>query len=1021
MVAPQRASCPKCGAGFKTEGLRADKLLKCPKCSQRFTLAEVLPTGMPAAPLTVRSATATPPPVPRVVPAAQAQESARPGNRPLLISGGIAALAVVAGVVWFVAGPGRSVGRDSAETPGVAGNAAVDPHGTPRITHEQVLAGLPQDKRPKPGPQGLAARQAANAWLKANAAGKPLDVQFVVDDVPILEQPDGKHAANLSVTIDPELDGPASLSDGVWGGDFRVDGIPCYIEYWGEKLLWTGLSDTDAARLRDLKGQKITFRVQTNDVEFQEGDDEKQLKLVITFAKIELPTEPAPSAAPAEVPEPSVASRKRPAEDAPAPAEEPEPSVASRKRPAERAKPAETPLAAARAETTFASSGPAGVLQRPDADSILGVAWSPDGRSLAAFGNAGRATLWDVASARGRDVSPTNDGPEAAGADSFVQTRHVAFSADGKTLVVGTAWKIAVIDVPSGKIRWETGDEFKQGGLIVNHGATRVAVLVPDTERRAYDPTVSVRDVAGGAEVFRSPTIEERAPIALSAGKLAIYDRSKIRLFDVAAKAELAPIPVAGVREMAFSGDGRQLLLPLLESQVWDVSNSARPALVKRTPFRDDGVTGRLRAEGKHLALSADGRVVAGWKPGTDIVELHDAVTGASLITVNSLASAVALDADGGRIALGTGDEIILRSAGQKSRSVLPFATLKLTVPPEIMEQDAFKAPPVRAWFSPDGKWLITGGRAMTVWDLPGRRQHMVLMANDGRAEVTNYPPNSGFNFGKLGFGSAMAVNGWLYHGDGRTLTVASQHQPGYWHYDLQDLKHRNNYNDPLCPGMKSSPDGRFAAAWQHERAKPGTRPEDSPELVILDQSARVKKSLGTFGAPDWARLDAFATLAFSADSRLLAAQVHDRGRQAIKVWEWETGRELPTTADAPIRSLNLIDSSRLLMTMAGDEQATLYDVQTGALRHTLELRLGHAGYVTASAFAPVGSLFATGDANGVLLLRDFTTGAESGRVQSHGKSISAIGFSKDGAQIATCGTDGEIKVWRTSDLTSGR
>ena len=1024
MAVSERANCPRCGAAFKTEGLRAGKRLKCPKCSQPFTLVEVLATGMPAAPPTARPAPATPspvppPPLPRAVLAAQAMEAPRHSKWSPFIVVGVATLAVMAGVVWYVARPGHPSGRDSAETPGVADNVAADPHGPPRTTHEQRITGLPEDKRPKPGPQGQAAREAANAWLKTTTAGKPIDVQFVVTDVQILDQPDGKHASNLSVTIDPSKDGPASLADGVWGGDFRLGEVPYYIEYWGENPIWSGLNDAEAARLRELKGQKITLRVQTNDFEFQEGDNDGQLKLVITFAKVELPAEQAPVTPAAEPPGPVVAANesKRPAK----PAEEiaPEPT-------------GNAPEAPTPAKITFDSSGPAGVLHRKDSGSILDVAWSPDGRLVAAFDGYGIATLWDVATARGRDVSPMNEGPEAAGNSPYLENRHVAFSNDGKTLVVGTTWKLGVIDLPSGKIRWETGAEFKQGPLIVNPGATHVAVLTPGPEGRSA-PTLSVRNAANGQEVFRTPAVEDGKPIALSPGGklLAIGDRGKIRLFKLGAKNELAPIMVDAGPEMTFSSNGRQLMLRSRgnENQAWDVSNPERPALVKRIALGDDGVTGRLRGrERKHVALSGDGRVVAGWKADADSVELLDSVTGASLITVNSgmgQVSAVALNADGGRIALGTGDSIVMRSAAQKSRSVLPVATLKFSPPPEKKDEKVFNEPPVRVGFSPDGKWLITGARVTTVWDLPGRRQSTLLI--DERAEVRNQPPQDGFRLPKVGFGYGITDNGWLYHGDGRTLTVASRYGThSYWHYDLQDQKLRYDFNEPDCKGLKSSPDGRFAVAWQHERGKPGTTPENSPQLVILDQSARLKKTLGTFNAAD---LDAFSTLSFSADSRKLAAQVNggpgtSSGRKAIKVWEWETGRELPTSADAPVRSLNLIDSGRLLMTIPGglsDELATLYDVQAGALRHTLELRLGHAGNVTVSAFAPVGPLFATGDSNGVLLLRDFTTGAERGRVQAHEKSITAIGFSKDGDQLATCAADGEIKVWRTSNLTSGQ
>lgn len=907
----------------------------------------------------------------------------------------------------------------------------------PRETPERLLASLPNDKYPKAGPDGQAERDVANEWLKANVAGKAVDVSFLVDDVEILDQGDGTYHANLRVTIDSKRDGPASLHEGVWGGDFKFEGIPYYIEYWGENPLWSGLSQAEAEKLRALKGKKVEFQCKTNDFELQEGDDANQLKLVVTFAEIKAPEDkPVP---PSKTPEAPLVAASAPADE-----------QSRREMPAEGEKQDE-PAAKSTPPSVFASAGPPGVLQRQNPSSILDVAWSSDGRHVVAFDNGGLATLWDVTTRRGQDVSPINEGPETAGALRN-RNRHVAFSPDGKTLVVGTAWKIAVIDLPSGRTRWETGAEFGMGPLIVDPNVNAVAVLTPNPDNN-YGPTVSVSDVATGTELFSSPPIEERAPRALAPnGKLlAIEDGAnrKIRLFDVTARKELPGVTgVAQAKDMEFSPDGRRLLLPEAgqDSQVWDVSVPTRPSLVKRTPIAQDGLIGKLRTDAKYTALSGDAQTIASWKPEGNTVVLLEVSTGATQTTLNSGAqgedqseiSCVALNGNGSRIAIGTvTGTIVLRDAGQKTRSVPALATLRFTRPSLFQSSDAkLGVPPERVWFSPDGKWLITCGRITTVWDLPARRQHMVLALNDGLEVVSNASPdvsNLLKGSGDTPVPVPLNVSGWLLRG--RTLTV-STYSPHMalgrgiaWNYDLTDLKHRLDYNDPLSYGIKSSPDGRYAASWQYKRPDVNNQGSDYyPELVVLDgQSGKVKKSLGKFSTgPNW-ELNAKFKLAFSADGKIVAAEVHGEpgqtsGPAKIKIWNWETGQEIPTTAQAPIQFLDLVDSGRLLVT--GIERSStfvFYEVQTGTLHHELDPSLGHAVRVTALAFAPSGPVFATGDEQGILLIRDLATGAERARVQAHGKSITAIGFSSNVQQLATCAADGEVKLWSLNELLGTR
>src|SRR5262245_33502691 len=127
---------------------------------------------------------------------------------------------------------------------------------------------------------------------------------------------------------------------------------------------------------------------------------------------------------------------------------------------------------------SFASTGGPDLLQGPAPTRILDVAFAPDGTKLAAFDVAGTVILWDVQTGRGVDVSPGSP----HGWSNSEGGRHAAFSSDGKTLVVGTSSKFAVIDVAAARVRWEKGDDWGHDPLLISPGAHTVAhVEKPDS------------------------------------------------------------------------------------------------------------------------------------------------------------------------------------------------------------------------------------------------------------------------------------------------------------------------------------------------------------------------------------------------------------------------------------------------------------------------------------------------------------------------------------------------------------
>ena len=240
---------------------------------------------------------------------------------------------------------------------------------------------------------------------------------------------------------------------------------------------------------------------------------------------------------------------------------------------------------------------------------ISSISFSPDGKTLAGGGPAGIIHLWDIGTGECHQ--------------SFVGHRggifKVLFSPDGKTLAAVSIHDTSLWDVTTGthektfrgstaavKTLWLDADEVTLASAS-NNDIRLSDLITGDTKKILKGHSTSVRSMSF------SPDGQ-----TLASGS---HDTT-IRLWDVATGAQKKMLKGhrKPINSIVFSRDGRILASASEDNTVrlWDIDTGK---LTKT--FKEHGVVSV-----RHVALSADGKTVAGWSIDYHTLYIWDAATG---------------------------------------------------------------------------------------------------------------------------------------------------------------------------------------------------------------------------------------------------------------------------------------------------------------------------------------------------------------------------------------------------------
>jgi WD40 repeat protein/serine/threonine protein kinase len=274
------------------------------------------------------------------------------------------------------------------------------------------------------------------------------------------------------------------------------------------------------------------------------------------------------------------------------------------------------------------------------------------------------------------------------------------------------------------------------------------------------------------------------------------------------------------------------------------------------------------------------------------------------------------------------------------------------------------------AAFSPDGKFVVTGGDdgMVRLWD-----------AATGRpiGPVLRHP---------------REVFSVRFSLDGKSILSGSLDGAAR----LWDAKTGRPVYGPLS---HQGGDGSVRVAFNNDGKLVATGSGDGVRLWDAATGRIVRQLSAVSGFP----------VSFSPDGKVLVTV----GTTA-QLWDVATGRQIgpPVGVSNALRSAALSPDGKILAT--GDLQGSvgLHDATTGKL--LMPPLRGHSDRVRALAFSPDGELFLTGSTDKSARLWDAETGQPIGLPLQHQGPVVAVAFSPDGKSFLTTSSDFTVRMWET-------
>jgi WD40 repeat protein len=190
-------------------------------------------------------------------------------------------------------------------------------------------------------------------------------------------------------------------------------------------------------------------------------------------------------------------------------------------------------------------------------------------------------------------------------------------------------------------------------------------------------------------------------------------------------------------------------------------------------------------------------------------------------------------------------------------------------------------------------------------------------------------------------------------------------------------------------------------------------RPEQERPYVP-EAEAALYSALGALGPRNTAELRVSRTPASSVSYRPDGKRlVTVDGDETATVWDSGTGKKIATLKghQEPIWCAKYVPDGSNIVTVSVDGTARLWNAETGA-----EIRIfrGHQGAVVHAAISADGRLLATASADSTARVWQIDTGAELATLRGHTQPLCCIQITPRGRRVATASLDGAARLWDT-------